>query len=83
MPNPAIWPKLAKALVTLAASPEPPFRMPFGSDTVAAIDVKNRVVAAEFEKWRAVWVGTTSPRRQWCGRGATATAGAGRPRARR
>jgi hypothetical protein len=57
--------------------------MPFGSDTVAAIDVKNRVVAAEFEKWRAVWVGTTSPRRQWCGRGATATAGAGRPRARR
>jgi len=50
--------KLAKALVTLAALPEPPFRMPFGSDTVAAIEAKNAAVAAELAKWRTLAVST-------------------------
>lgn len=50
--------KLAKALVELVALPEPPFRMPFGSDTVAAIDQKNAAVAVELEKWRALAVST-------------------------
>jgi NAD(P)-dependent dehydrogenase (short-subunit alcohol dehydrogenase family) len=50
--------KLAEVLVALVASPEPPFRMPFGSDTVAAIEDKNAAVAAELAKWRAVSVGT-------------------------
>jgi NAD(P)-dependent dehydrogenase (short-subunit alcohol dehydrogenase family) len=50
--------KLAKAVVALVASPEPPFRMPFGSDTVAAIEDKNAAVAAELATWRAVSVST-------------------------
>lgn len=46
--------KLAKALVTLATMPQPPLRMPFGSDTVAVIEAKNAAVAAELAKWRTL-----------------------------
>lgn len=37
--------RLAKAIITLVDSPNPPLRMPFGSDTVAAIEAKNAQVA--------------------------------------
>jgi len=50
--------KLAAAIVDLAGNPEAPLRMPFGSDTVAAIVAKNAFVASELAKWRAVSVST-------------------------
>lgn len=53
--------RLAKALLTVVDSPEPPLRMPFGSDTVAAIEAKNAFVAGELAKWRALAVSTDFP----------------------
>src|SRR5262245_20978038 len=50
--------KLAVAIVALAGNPEAPLRMPFGSDTVAAIESKNAFVASELAKWRSVSVST-------------------------
>ena len=50
--------KLAAAIVDLAGNPDAPLRMPFGSDTVAAIETKNALVASELSKWRAVSVST-------------------------
>ncbi|HEY5793527.1 MAG TPA: oxidoreductase [Bosea sp. (in: a-proteobacteria)] len=50
--------KLAKAIVTLAGSAHPPLRMPYGSDTVAAIETKNAFVAGELAQWREVAVST-------------------------
>lgn len=50
--------KLAKAIVTLAGSANPPLRMPYGSDTVAAIEAKNAFVAGELAQWREVSVST-------------------------
>jgi NAD(P)-dependent dehydrogenase (short-subunit alcohol dehydrogenase family) len=50
--------KLAKALLTLVAAPEPPVRMPFGSDTVARIEAKNASVAVELARWRDLAVST-------------------------
>ncbi|SEM60632.1 NADP-dependent 3-hydroxy acid dehydrogenase YdfG [Bosea lupini] len=50
--------KLAKAIVTLAGSTNPPLRMPYGSDTVAAIEAKNAFVAGELAQWREVSVST-------------------------
>ena len=50
--------KLAAAIVDLAGNPEAPIRMPFGSDTVAAIEAKNAFVASEVAKWRSVSVST-------------------------
>lgn len=50
--------KLAAAIVDLAAQPEPPLRMPYGSDTVAAIEGKNAHVAQELARWRHVSVST-------------------------
>jgi hypothetical protein len=48
--------KLAAAIVDLAGNPEAPLRLPFGSDTVAAIEAKNAFVALELAKWRSVSV---------------------------
>lgn len=50
--------KLAAAIVALGGHPEAPLRMPYGSDTVAAIEAKNAFVASELEKWRSVSVST-------------------------
>ena len=45
--NPA---KLAEAIVRLADEKEPPLRMPFGSDAVAAIRAKNDFVTSEITR---------------------------------
>jgi NAD(P)-dependent dehydrogenase (short-subunit alcohol dehydrogenase family) len=50
--------KLARAIVSLAGNPAAPLRMPFGSDTVAAIEAKHAFVAAELERWRSLAVST-------------------------
>jgi NAD(P)-dependent dehydrogenase (short-subunit alcohol dehydrogenase family) len=50
--------KLARAMMTLVAAPEPPIRMPFGSDTVARIERKNADVAAELALWRDLALST-------------------------
>jgi hypothetical protein len=53
--------RLAKALMTLADAANPPLRMPFGSDTVAAIEAKNAFVAEELKAWRELAVSTDFP----------------------
>lgn len=50
--------RLAAALVALGGNPDAPLRMPYGSDTVAAIEAKNAFVAKELAAWRAVAVST-------------------------
>ena len=50
--------KLAAAVVRLAHEAEPPLRMPFGSDTVAAIEKKTAFVLEELAHWRETSVGT-------------------------
>jgi NAD(P)-dependent dehydrogenase (short-subunit alcohol dehydrogenase family) len=50
--------KLAAALIQLVGEANPPLRMPFGSDTVAAIEAKNAFVAEELGQWRALAVST-------------------------
>ena len=50
--------KLAKALMILADLPEPPLRMPFGSDTIRRIETKNAFVAQELARWRDLSVST-------------------------
>jgi hypothetical protein len=49
---------LAKALLELVDSPDPPMRLPLGSDAVGAIEHKNRIVEYELERWRAVALST-------------------------
>jgi NAD(P)-dependent dehydrogenase (short-subunit alcohol dehydrogenase family) len=53
--------RLAKAMITLANAENPPLRMPFGSDTVGAIEVKNESVAKELAAWRDLAVSTDFP----------------------
>ena len=53
--------RLAKAMIKLVNEPNPPFRMPFGSDTVAAIEAKNAGVAKELHRWRSLAVSTDFP----------------------
>lgn len=53
--------RLAAALVALAGNPDAPLRMPYGSDTVAAIEAKNAFVAEELATWRHVAVSTDFP----------------------
>lgn len=50
--------KLAKAMLQLVSAPEPPLRMPFGSDTVRRIESKNAFVAQELAKWRDLALST-------------------------
>lgn len=50
--------RLAKALMVLADLPEPPLRMPFGSDAVRRIEAKNAFVARELAQWRDLSVST-------------------------
>lgn len=54
--------RFAKAMITLAHSDNPPLRMPFGSDTVAAIEKKNADVAEELKAWRDLALSTDFPR---------------------
>lgn len=50
--------KLAKAVLALVDSPNPPVRLPLGSDTVAKLAEKHKFVAEELETWRSVAVST-------------------------
>lgn len=50
--------RFARAVVQLAHAESPPLRMPFGSDTVAALETKNAHVAKELEQWRDLAVST-------------------------
>lgn len=50
--------KLAEVLVNFATAPNPPVRLPLGSDTVAAIENKHRTDAAIVSEWRSVSVST-------------------------
>lgn len=50
--------RMAKALLKIIDDPNPPLRMPFGSDTVATIEEKNAFVAEELKKWRTVAIST-------------------------
>ncbi|RCW81272.1 oxidoreductase [Phyllobacterium bourgognense] len=53
--------RLAKAMITVAHSDNPPLRMPFGSDTVVAIEKKNTAVAGELAAWRELAISTDFP----------------------
>jgi NAD(P)-dependent dehydrogenase (short-subunit alcohol dehydrogenase family) len=50
--------RMAKALLKIVDDPNPPLRMPFGSDTVATIEAKNAFVAGELNNWRALAIST-------------------------
>ena len=50
--------KLAKAMISLVNAPNPPVRMPFGTDAVEMIETKNAKVAAELAEWRELAVST-------------------------
>jgi NAD(P)-dependent dehydrogenase (short-subunit alcohol dehydrogenase family) len=50
--------RLAKVLVGFAEAPNPPVRLPLGSDTVAAIEAKHTADAAILARWRDVSVST-------------------------
>lgn len=50
--------KLAEVLVAFVDAPNPPVRLPLGSDTVAAIEEKHWNDAAILEAWRPVSVST-------------------------
>jgi short-subunit dehydrogenase len=53
--------RLAQVVLELADAPEPPVRLPLGSDTVAAIEAKHRSDAAIIEAWRNVSISTDFP----------------------
>ncbi|WP_341488006.1 oxidoreductase [Pararhizobium sp. A13] len=50
--------RLAKVLIDFADSPNPPVRLPLGSDTVAAIEAKHQSDAAILAQWRSVSIST-------------------------
>jgi NAD(P)-dependent dehydrogenase (short-subunit alcohol dehydrogenase family) len=50
--------RMAKALLKIVDDPNPPLRMPFGSDTVATIEAKNAFVAGELNNWRTLAIST-------------------------
>jgi NAD(P)-dependent dehydrogenase (short-subunit alcohol dehydrogenase family) len=56
--------KLAKVLVDFADVPNPPIRLPLGSDTVAAVESKLKADAELLAKWRSVAVSTDFPKGQ-------------------
>ena len=53
--------RLAKVLVEFAEAPNPPVRLPLGSDTVAAIEAKHTADAAILATWHDVSVSTDFP----------------------
>ena len=46
----------------LVNEPNPPLRIPFGSDTVAAIETKNASVEKELAAWRDLAMSTDFPK---------------------
>lgn len=50
--------KLAKALLDLANTPDPPLRLPLGLDTLQRMAEKNAIVEKETAKWRSVAAST-------------------------
>ncbi|MFC7478064.1 oxidoreductase [Dankookia sp. GCM10030260] len=50
--------RLAEVLIAFVETPEPPLRLPLGSDTVAAIEAKHEADRAILAAWRAVAVST-------------------------
>jgi NAD(P)-dependent dehydrogenase (short-subunit alcohol dehydrogenase family) len=50
--------KLASVLVAFADAPNPPIRLPLGSDTVAAIEAKHEADSRILSEWRQVSVST-------------------------
>ncbi len=50
--------KLADTLIDFIDVPNPPVRLPLGSDTVAAIEAKNAQTAELLNRWRSVSVST-------------------------
>lgn len=50
--------KLATAMIALVDAPNPPLRLPLGTDTLAAITAKNDYVAQEMDAWRALSAST-------------------------
>ncbi|HEY9235323.1 MAG TPA: oxidoreductase [Phenylobacterium sp.] len=50
--------RLAKVLVDFVDTPNPPVRLPLGSDTVAAIEAKHTSDAAILTAWRSISVST-------------------------
>ena len=50
--------KLAEVVIAFADAPNPPMRLPLGSDTVARIAEKHASDAAILAEWRAVSVST-------------------------
>ncbi|KVQ06544.1 short-chain dehydrogenase [Burkholderia ubonensis] len=50
--------KLAAAMIALVDAPNPPLRLPLGTDTLAAIAAKNAFVAQETETWKALSTST-------------------------
>ena len=53
--NPAM---LAGAIREMVDAPKPPLRMPFGTDTIGAIETKNASVAQELAAWRTLAAST-------------------------
>jgi NAD(P)-dependent dehydrogenase (short-subunit alcohol dehydrogenase family) len=50
--------KLADVLVALADAPNPPVRLPLGSDSVAAIEAKHKADSLILSEWRSVSLST-------------------------
>jgi hypothetical protein len=50
--------KFARQVVDFAQAADPPVRMPFGRDTVAAIEAKHAADAEIIKRWREVSVST-------------------------
>jgi NAD(P)-dependent dehydrogenase (short-subunit alcohol dehydrogenase family) len=50
--------RLAKVLIEFTDAPNPPVRLPLGSDTVAAIEAKHAADAAILAEWKTVSVST-------------------------
>jgi NAD(P)-dependent dehydrogenase (short-subunit alcohol dehydrogenase family) len=50
--------KLARAMLALADAPEPPVRLPLGSDTVQRLQEKNRLVERELGQWMDLTLST-------------------------
>ncbi|HEY4296822.1 MAG TPA: oxidoreductase [Paraburkholderia sp.] len=50
--------KLADAMVVLVDAPNPPLRLPLGTDTLAAIAAKNAYVTEEAQAWKALSAST-------------------------
>ena len=50
--------KLAEVLVVFANAPNPPVRLPLGSDTVAGIEAKHKADSLILSEWRTVSLST-------------------------